>query len=297
MLLLGCGVPPDGTPQPVAATPAAASSAVPAAAPAPASSAAPTLTPAQPVQLLKDAPTLARIEFPEGNVVTFKQIGSLVLIGESGSAPNPPRYHQADPNERPTDAFRRLAPGTEVPPALLDAERAAHVTAQSGQQPQVTVEKGHFEGSQPDETNQAPLSSALQDPGGSCSSSWFNSAVCGFPSGPSGQGPPKDIWRLYDWWNGAYENANASWGYHAACADIGDILLSVNVANVGSYQQTIFQGDWYYWSWWAGNQCFTTCYFWSCFTGCENNVVYATSNILNATNKRFHYCGYYDWFN
>jgi hypothetical protein len=122
--------------------------------------------------------------------------------------------------------------------------------------------------------------------------------VCQFPSGPAGQGQPKAIWRLLDWWNGAYANGNASWGYHAACADIGSILLSVSVAGVGSYVQTIAQGAWYYYRWYGGAVCYQNCFLWTCDPKfCFPNIVSATSTISNATNKRFQYCGYFDWVN
>jgi hypothetical protein len=230
--------------------------------------------------------------------VTFKQVGNVVIFGESGPVSSAGHIQPADAKARPTELFQRLAPGRALPPALVEAERQADLAAAAGEHVEIGSKTGEMETSQPDATSAAPMT-LIHATTGSCPSSWFNTAHCQFPSGPAGQGAPKGIWRLLDWWNGAWENANASWGFHVACGDIGAILLTVNVGSVGSVAQTIQQGYWFAWSWYAGSVCSGGgCFLWTCQpTFCAPNIASAASTITNATNKRFQYCGYYDWVN
>jgi hypothetical protein len=80
---------------------------------------------AEDAQISEDATTsheLARIEFDDGNVLRFEQVGDGMLMLETGPSWNP-RHYVPREGVSPLEAFKALAPDLDLPSALVEHDR------------------------------------------------------------------------------------------------------------------------------------------------------------------------------
>ena len=125
---------------------------------------------------------LARIDFPDGNSVRFEELDGGILVMEVGPELNPLHLMRKE-GMSPLEAFRALAPGREVPPALLRAHERIYPTASQLEAEEVETTTPL---TRPDDAD-LPMDQDLehngqfQQSGGSYPASLFVSGMCNFP--------------------------------------------------------------------------------------------------------------------
>lgn len=116
--------------------------------------------------------------------------------------------------------------------------------------------------------------------GGHCSWPWLVEEVC-----DTRPGTWPSEWETPYWWHGRRIHRNStSWTKGTVCADIGNVTFDV-------WSSGGIHGSWYVeegtYRWWTRGP--TTV----CDPFCHKAGFYATYEVLNATNDRFHTCGFY----
>lgn len=235
---------------------------------------------------------IASIELEPEHVVEFYEPEpGVVWMTQSGAdGQTPVELMRDDRTETAIDVYRRLAPGAEVPGALLAAqERAVELASSATVEPPPSelesvdsfgggTQLSPFPELRPTGASQAGLGQVSQ---ALTAQQFVNGSASGGSFCPNGGYAHAYTWCLTNWWNGAWYYSRATDDTWATVyADIGNIKMNVSSGRGGG-QWTVNQGYWRQWySGWS-----------SCgFLGnwCDFHARY---DITEATNNRFHFGG------
>ncbi len=219
-----------------------------------------------------------RVEFyePQPGVMWISQTGTdsqapLGLQAEEGTAASM------------VDIYKRLAPGQEVPRALVEAQarvqqRDAILQALQPSSATSSISSGGGSATGPSDAPDNVDSQVLGLL--AFSDTDFVNGYSTYPFCPTSGSLNAYNWCLTNWWGGAWYQSNATdMTWATVYADIGNIKFNVSTGRGGG-QWTVDQGYWR--QWYSG---YSTCGLWN---WCD---FYARYDITEAAGDRFHFGG------
>jgi len=210
---------------------------------------------------LADEP-IAQVALENGMTVSFYEPSpGAILVAQSAPVGVRPL---ADQGLTAIELYASIAPDQPVPDTLVTAQ-----TRQDALLQERGVERTPMPASR---SSVAETSTASFIANQSCDDQWFNNNFCS---------PYNGDWDtcLLNWWNGASTTSGSvDEVFYAVCADIGNVILSVQIGDGSGGIWTVLEGHYMAYHWTSG---------WSN----ESTGSY----VADATDDRFHYAAHH-WY-
>ena len=227
---------------------------------------------------------VARLEFDDGNIVTFHKVGDMIAIGElrhTGDAP-----HYVPNGQTPEEAFRELAPELEVPDALVMADNVRFPTTE-----EIAAE-------QASETDPATAGeqNVEKDHGGTRMPYSEFRPSCLFLLGPDVPGYRLTRWDKNDLnRDSSSPTSKAGSGWSMVGADLGEVRHELVRTGSLMVQGIAPQGHVHQWTWTSAKiqVCKTSCVWWGCTKICKWEMPSTHVDIKGVTStENYHHCGF-----
>jgi hypothetical protein len=178
---------------------------------------------------------LARIDFPDGTVVRFQELGGGVLVSELGPAETAPRFAPVDGTTL-SEAFRALAPQRDIPARLADLD---HVLGPDSTATPASIRGGDTRGLQKPEIQGQDVerSGQFEQSGGLYPWAQFERDACAFTPQTA-----FDLKHPNTSGNHSHPVPQVTRAWVAGAADIGDFTIQFCAGSVCNTQFNVAAG-------------------------------------------------------
>jgi hypothetical protein len=242
-----------------------------------------------PNDIIAAAEVLGRIDFKDGNTLTFSRMQNVLFIQERGLIQNGIHYQRSDRSA--VEIFEKLAPDQEVPAKLRAT--AFEMFPPGSETLHAGSKLGQLSGDEPfREREAADGTGEFEQAGGALPWSAFE-PTCNANFGTAGHNL---TWKHHDRnFNSSSPAGKSTRGWVGVAANIGAVTANITVDGLGSSSADVLAGHFVDTDWRVAAVCpKNCCTLWICVDcRCLPPFKTTTSSVTNvASNENYHHCGF-----